>query len=74
MTYTGIDSTSSQKPSAAWYLLPIFLNWVGGLIMFFALRNRSQQMAKRGLILGFVLTAAAVVIYLAVSFAVRAYL
>ncbi|WP_148699536.1 hypothetical protein [Candidatus Nitrososphaera evergladensis] len=72
MTYPSNDSASTQKPSLAWYLLPIFLNWVGGLIMYLAIRNRSQEMAKKGLFLSLALTAAAVAIYLVMSFTVRA--
>jgi hypothetical protein len=67
------DTPSMEKPSAAWYLLPIFLSWLGGLIMHFAIRDRSKAMAKKGLILGLVLTAARVAIYLAVSLSVRAF-
>ncbi len=44
-----------KKPSKAWYLLPIFFSLIGGLIMFFVLRNQDKSMAKKGLIIGVVL-------------------
>ncbi len=45
----------TKKPSKAWYLLPIFFSLIGGLIMFFVLRNQDKSMAKKGLIIGVVL-------------------
>jgi len=44
-----------KKPSKAWYLLPIFFSIIGGLIMFFVLRNKDRSMAKKGLITGVVI-------------------
>ncbi len=40
------------KNSKAWYLLPVFLFALGGVIMFLVLRKKNSQMAKQGLILG----------------------
>lgn len=45
-----------ENPSKAWYLLPIFFRLLGGLIMFFVLKDENRQMAKNGVILGVVLT------------------
>jgi hypothetical protein len=45
-----------KNPSKAWYLLPIFFGLLGGLIMFFVLKDENRQMAKNGVILGVVLT------------------
>ena len=47
------------KPSNWYYLLPILLSIVGGVIMYFLLKAKDKKMAKNGLILGvalFVLT------------------
>jgi len=40
-----------KNPSKAWYLLPIFFGLLGGLIMFFVLKDENRQMAKNGVIL-----------------------
>ena len=45
-----------KRPSIAWYLLPIALGLLGGLIMFFVLRGDNRKMAKKGLVLGVVLS------------------
>src|SRR3990170_1892217 len=50
----------SDKPSAAWYLAPIFLGIIGSVIMWFVLKDEehpdSQKMIKKGWIIGIVLT------------------
>ncbi|MFP6577177.1 MAG: hypothetical protein VB736_00120 [Candidatus Nitrosopelagicus sp.] len=38
-----------------WYLVPIFLGVIGGIIAYFALRNDDQQKAKKCLYLGLIL-------------------
>lgn len=56
--------------SRLWYLLPIFLHVVGGLIGYFILRRSNSALAKNVLLIGIILSAvmAAVVIYLYQSF------
>ena len=45
-----------EKPrSNAWFLLPIFLGIIGGIIAFFVLRNDDPRKAKNCLYLGVVL-------------------
>ena len=44
------------KPSAAWWLLPIFLSWLGGIIAWVVVKDRDPRMAKNCLILGIILT------------------
>jgi hypothetical protein len=44
------------KPSAAWYLLPIFFSIIGGIIAWACIRERDPGMAKNNLILGILLT------------------
>ena len=50
----------SDKPSAAWYLAPIFLGIVGSAIMWYVLKDEdhpdSPKMVKKGWIIGIVLT------------------
>ncbi len=50
----------SDKPSAAWYLAPIFLGIVGAAIMWYVLKDEdhpdSPKMVKKGWIIGIVLT------------------
>jgi len=50
----------SDKPSAAWYLAPIFLGIIGSAIMWFVLKDEdhpdSAKMIKKGWIIGIVLT------------------
>ena len=38
-----------------WYLLPIFLGIIGGIIAYFALRNDDRKKAKKCLYLGLIL-------------------
>jgi len=50
----------SDKPSAAWYLAPIFLGIIGAAIMWFVLKDEdhpdSPKMVKKGWIIGIALT------------------
>ena len=59
----GEGSSGRQRASAAWYLLPIFMSIVGGIISYAALRHRDPSRARRTLAVGavlFVMLAAAV--------------
>lgn len=48
--------TYSEKPrSNAWFLLPVFLGIIGGIIAYFILRNDDPHKAKNCLYLGLVL-------------------
>lgn len=49
----------SKKPSKLWYLLPIFLNIIGGVIGYFLLKDRDRKFAERLLIIGLVMIAVA---------------
>ncbi len=50
----------SDKPSAAWYLAPIFLGIVGAAIMWYVLKDEdhpdSPKMIKKGWVIGIALT------------------
>lgn len=67
---TSDVQAGSKHPSKAWYLLPIFLGIIGGLIMFFVLKDEDRKMAKKGLILSLVLTAVGIALGIAVQVAV----
>jgi len=47
---------TTKRPSDLWYLLPIFFGLIGGLVMFFVLKDEDRKMAKDGVILGAVLS------------------
>lgn len=51
-----MDCDNPRPRSAIWYVLPIFLGFIGGLIMLFALKNDHRDRAIRGFILGIILT------------------
>ena len=51
-----MDYDNLRPRSSAWYIFPIFLGFIGGLIMFFALKSDHRDRAIKGLILGIVIT------------------
>lgn len=54
----------TQRRSRAWYLLPIFLGIVGGVIAYFVLRQDDSSLAKNCLYLGTALTVIHIVLTL----------
>src|SRR2546422_5194096 len=42
-----------NRPSSAWFLAPVFFGIIGGLIAYVGVRDRDESMAKRCLIIGF---------------------
>ena len=61
------EAANDRHPSKAWYILPIFLWLLGGIIAFAALRKRHRGMAYKNLGLGIGLTMLLVVPLIAVS-------
>jgi len=45
-----------QQRSPFWYLLPIFLGIIGGIIVYFSLKNTDKQKAKRALVIGVIIS------------------
>ena len=45
-----------------WYLVPIFLGIIGGVIAYFALRNDDPKKAKKCLYLGIILTVIQIIV------------
>jgi hypothetical protein len=60
------DSKGPQQGVVS--LLPIFIGIIGGLIMYFALRNRDAKMAKKRLLLSILLLIAEIAISMAIAF------
>ena len=60
---TGTTQTKG-KTSGAWWLLPIFLGWVGGLIGYLVVKESDQSKAKGLLIFGIVWTVFWIVLYI----------
>ena len=57
-------SSQGGKPSATWYLLPIFFSIIGGIIAWACIRDRDPRMAKNNLILGIILTVLPIIVTL----------
>ena len=57
-------SRQGGKPSATWYLLPIFFSIIGGIIAWACIRDRDPRMAKNNLILGIILTVLPIIVVL----------
>jgi 2-hydroxy-6-oxonona-2,4-dienedioate hydrolase len=66
---TTKSELKKKRRSRLWYLLPIFLHVIGGLIAYFALQGSDHTIAKNSLWLGIILSAVvttlALVVYLA---------
>ena len=60
-----------RKRSAAWYLLPIFVGVIGGIIGYFAVRHDDPSLAKKLLYVGIGITAAGIIISAIASFYVQ---
>ena len=56
-----------RQRSNWWFLLPIFLGLIGGVIAYFVLRNDDPKKAKNCLYLGIILAAIGIVLNLAIG-------
>lgn len=57
-------SYPEKRRSNAWFLLPIFFSWIGGLVAYFILRQDDPAKAKNCLYLGIVLTVVGIILQL----------
>ena len=55
-----------NKRSNWWYLLPIFLGIIGGIIAYFALRKDDREKAKKCMYVGLVLFAIGIIVDLVI--------
>jgi len=53
-----------KKPSRLWYLAPIFLGIIGGLVAYIAIKDEDKKMAKKMLIIGLVM----IFVWMAIGF------
>jgi len=53
---------SEKRKSNIWFLLPIFLGVIGGIIAYFVLRNDDPPKAKNCLYLGIILMIAGIIL------------
>ena len=51
-----------KRRSNWWYLLPIFLGIIGGIIAYFALRRDDREKAKKCMYLGLILLAVGIIL------------
>ena len=51
-----MSEQQKNRGSMIWYLLPIFFGFLGGMAMFFVLKDENRQLAKNGVKLGAILT------------------
>lgn len=56
-----------KKRSNLWFLLPIFLGLIGGIIAYFVLRNDDPKKAKNCLYLSIVLAAIGIILNIALA-------
>jgi 2-hydroxy-6-oxonona-2,4-dienedioate hydrolase len=66
---TSRHEAPTKRRSRLWYLLPIFLHIIGGLIAYFVLRGSDHAVAKNSLWLGIILSAVATTLAIAVYLA-----
>jgi LytS/YehU family sensor histidine kinase len=55
-TITEYHESSNGKPTALWYLVPLFFGVVGGLVGYVGTKYEDTKMAKNLLLLGVVVT------------------
>ena len=60
-------SYPEKSRSNAWFLLPIFLGFIGGIIAFFILRNDDPKKAKNCLYLGIALMFVGIILNLIIA-------
>ena len=51
-----MSEQQKNRGSITWYLLPVFFGFLGGMAMFFVLKDEDRQLAKNGVKLGAILT------------------
>lgn len=62
-TSQALTEKASKKTSAAWWILPFLLGWVGGLVAWAIVRADDKAKARNLLILGIVMTFVWILLY-----------
>lgn len=62
-----MSKNTNRKRSNLWYVLPIFLNIIGGVIVYFVIRQDDPSKAKNCLWLGIILFASYIAYYFVFS-------
>lgn len=57
---------TNESNTKLWYLAPIFLGILGGLVMYLVLKDTNPKMAKKGLVVSIAIILAFVVGYVAI--------
>jgi hypothetical protein len=58
-----VTAQTPKIKSNWWYLLPVFLGAIGGIIAWVALKSHDGKLAKNSLILGIILNAIGMIIF-----------
>lgn len=56
------NKKTAHKPSGAWYLIPLFLGFVGGLIGYLVVKDDDSEMAESLLLFGIMITIGSVIL------------
>ncbi|MDD9808296.1 MAG: hypothetical protein OXU25_00495 [Thaumarchaeota archaeon] len=56
----AMEAGTARQRSRWWYIVPLFLAIVGGVVAYFAVRRDDPRLARNCLVLGVALTAACV--------------
>lgn len=57
---------AEEEVSGVWWLLPVFLGWIGGLIAWLINKDKDPQKSRKMLITGIIISAGGVALYLIV--------
>ncbi len=68
-----MSENTNRRRSNLWYVLPIFLNIIGGVIVYFAIRQDDPSKAKNCLWLGIILFASYIAYYFVFSLMIETF-
>jgi hypothetical protein len=68
-----MSKSPSQEKSRIWYILPLFLSIIGGLIAYFSIRHDDPSKAKNCLWLGIILFVSYVGYYIVFSIMIEVF-
>lgn len=62
----GTQINTVRKNPTTWYILPILFGFIGGIIMYFFIKNEDPNTARDGLRLGFIVSGICIIIALVI--------